>query len=159
MVLEKTLESPLDCKDIKPVSLKGNQSWIFIGRTDAKAEAPIIWPPDVKNWLTGKDPDAEKDLRQEVNGMTEDEMVGWHHQLDGHEFEQAPGAGDGQGKPGVLQSMRSQSWTWLRDWTEAQHRISTQYYVYSPINFPDKRIYWRKFSHERKKKIYSKIYR
>ena len=83
-MLEKTLESPLDSKEIKPVNTKRNQPWIFIGRTDDEAEAPIIWPPDVKNWLTGKDPDAEKDLRQEVNGMTEDEMVGWHHQLDGH---------------------------------------------------------------------------
>ena len=96
-VLEKTLESPLDCKDIKPVNPKGNQPWIFIGKTDAEAESPIFWPPDVKNWLTGKDPDAEKDWRQEVNGMTEDEIVGWHHQLDGHEFEHAPGVGDGQG--------------------------------------------------------------
>ena len=76
---------------------KGNQSWIFIGSTDAKAEAPILLPPDSKNWLTGKDPDAGKDWRQEEKGTTEDEMVGWHHQLDGHEFEQAPGVGDGQG--------------------------------------------------------------
>ena len=96
VVLEKTLESPLDCKEIKPVNPKGNQSWIFIGRTDAEAEAPILWPPDVKNWLTGKDPDAGRDWRQE-KGMTEDEMVGWHHQLNWHEFEQAPGVGDGQG--------------------------------------------------------------
>ena len=89
VVLEKTLESPLDCKEIKPVNPKGNQSWIFIGRTDAEAETPIIWPPDAKNWLTGKDPDAWKDWRQEEKGLTEDEMVGWHHQLNGHEFEQA----------------------------------------------------------------------
>ena len=97
VVLEKTLESPLDCKKIQPVSPKGNQSWIFMGRTDAKAETPILWPPDAKNWLTWKDPDAGKDWRQEEKGMTEDEMVGWHHQLDGHELEQAPGVGDGQG--------------------------------------------------------------
>ena len=97
MVLEKTLESPLGCKEIKPVSPKGIQSWIFIGRTDAKAEAPILWPPDAKNWLIRKAPDAGKDWRQEEKGMTEDEMVGWHLWLDGFEFEQAPGVGDEQG--------------------------------------------------------------
>ena len=96
VVLEKTLESPLDCEEIQPVHPKGNQSWIF-GRTDAEAEVPILWPPDAKNWLIGKDPDAGKDWRQEEKGMTEDEMVGWHHRLDRHEFEQAPGVGDGQG--------------------------------------------------------------
>jgi len=85
VVLEKTLESPLDSRDIQPVHPKKNQSWIFIGRTDAEVEMPILWPPDVKNWLTGKDPDAGKDLRQEEKGMTEDEMVGWHHWLNGHE--------------------------------------------------------------------------
>ena len=87
--------SPLHCK-IKPINPKGNPSWIFIGRTDAKAEVPF-WPPDAKNWLIGKDPDAGKDWRQEKKGMTEDETVGWHHQLNGHEFEHAPGVGDGQG--------------------------------------------------------------
>ena len=86
VVLEKTLESPLDCKEIQPVYPKGNQSWVFIGRTDAEAEAPILWPPDEKNWLTGKDPDAGKDWRQEEKGKTEDEMVGWHPWLNGHEF-------------------------------------------------------------------------
>ena len=85
--LEKTLESTLDCKEIQPVHPKGNQSWIFIVRTDAEAEAPILWPPDAKNWFIGKDPDAVKDWRQEEKGMTEDEMAGWHHRLDGHEFE------------------------------------------------------------------------
>jgi len=97
VVLEKALESPLDCKEIQPVSPKGNQSWIFIGRTDAEAETPILWPPEAKNWLVGKDPDAGKDWKQEEKGMTEDEMVGWHHRLNGHEFEQALGVGDGQG--------------------------------------------------------------
>ena len=97
VVLEKTLESPLHCKEIQPVHPKGNQSWIFIGRTDAEAETPILWPPDEKNWLIGKDPDAGKDWRQEEKGKTEDEMVGWHHRLNGHEFEQALRAGDGQG--------------------------------------------------------------
>ena len=96
VVLEKTLESPLDCKEIQPVHSKGNQSWVFLGRTNAKAETPIFWPPDAKSWLIGKDPDAGKDWRREEKGMTEDEMVGWHHWLDGHEFEQAPGVGDGQ---------------------------------------------------------------
>ena len=86
MVLEKTLESLLD-SNIKPVDPKGNQSWIFIGKTDAKAEAPTLWPPDVKNWLIWKDPDAGKDLRQEEKGITEDEMVEWHQRLDEHEFE------------------------------------------------------------------------
>ena len=95
MALEKTLESPLDCKEIKPVNPKGNQSWIFTGRTDA--ETPILWPPDVKNWLRGKDPDSGKDWRWEEKGMTENEMVGWHRWLNGHEFEQAPGFADGQG--------------------------------------------------------------
>ena len=87
VVLEKTLESPLDCKETQPLHPKGNQSWIFIGRTDAEAETPILWPPDVKNWLTGKEPDAGKDWRQEEKGMTEDEMVEWHRRLNGHEFE------------------------------------------------------------------------
>ena len=93
---QKTLESPLDY-EIKPVNPKGNQSWIFIERTDAEAEAPIYWPPDTKNWLTGKDPDAEKDWRQEEKGITEDKMVTWYHWLKGHEFEQAQGDDEGQG--------------------------------------------------------------
>ena len=97
VVLEKTLESPLDCKEIQPVNPKGNQSWIFIGRTDAEAKTPILWPPDVKNWFIWKDPDAGKGWRQEEKGLTEGEMVGRHHWLDGQEFEQALGAGDGQG--------------------------------------------------------------
>ena len=95
--LEKTLESHLDCKEIQPVHPKGHQSWIFIGRTDAEAETPILWPPDVKNWLIGKNPDVGNDWRQEEKGTTEDEMVRWHHQLDVREFEQALGVGDGQG--------------------------------------------------------------
>ena len=98
MVLEKTLESPLDCKEIQPVHPKGDQSWVFTGRTDA--EAPILWPADVKSQLIGKDPDDRKDWRQEKKGMTEDEIVGWHHWLNGHEFEQA--LGDGEGKRNLM---------------------------------------------------------
>ena len=96
IVLEKTLESPLDCKNIQPGNPKGNQPWIFTGRTDAEAEAPILWPYDAKSWLLGKDPDVGEDRRQEEKGMTEDEMVGWHYRLNGHEPEQAPGDGEGQ---------------------------------------------------------------
>ena len=97
VVLEKTLESPLDSKEFQPVSPKGNQPWLFIGRTEAEAEIPMLWPPDAKNWLIGKHPDAGKDWRWRENGMTEDEMVGWHHWLNGNEFEEALGVGDGQG--------------------------------------------------------------
>ena len=97
VVSEKTLESPLSCKEIKPVNPEGNQSWVFIGRSDAKVETPILWPPDVTNRVIGKDPDAWKDWRQEEKGTTEDEMVGWHHWLNGHEFEQASEVGEGQG--------------------------------------------------------------
>ena len=115
VVLEKTLESPLVCKEIKPVHPKGNQSWIFIGRTDVEAETPILWPSDVKNWLTGKDPDAGKVWRQEEKGTTEDDTFGWHHWLDGHEFEQALGIGDGQGSlvscnPWVLKESDMTEW-------------------------------------------------
>ena len=97
VVLEKTLESPLDCKEIQPVHPKGNQAWIFIGNTETKAEAPVLWPPNVNSQLIGKDPDARKDWRQEEKGMTEYEMAGWHHWLNGHKFEQVLGGGEGQG--------------------------------------------------------------
>ena len=97
VVLEKTLESPSDCKEIKPVNPKGNQSWVFIGRTDAEAETPILWPPDAKNGLIGKDPYAGKDWRQEEKGTTENEMGGWHYRVNAHAFEQAPGDGKVQG--------------------------------------------------------------
>ena len=96
IVLEKTLESPLDCKEIQPVHSK-DQSWVFTGRTDIEAETPVLWPPDGKSWLIGKAPDAGKDWGQEKKGTTEDEMIGWHHQLDGHEFGWTLGVGDGQG--------------------------------------------------------------
>ena len=97
VVLEKTLESPMDCKEIQPVHSKGDQSWVFSGRNDAKAETPVLWPPHVKSWFIGKDPNVRRDWGQEEKGMTEDEMAGWHHWLDGCEFEWNPGVGDGQG--------------------------------------------------------------
>ena len=123
VVLEKTLESPLDSKEIKSVHPEGNQSWIFIGRTDAEAEAPIFCPPDAKNWLIGKDPDAGKDWRQEEKGATEDEMVGWHHWLDAHECEQALGVGDGQGNLACCSPWgRKESDTTERlNWTDRQN--------------------------------------
>ena len=127
VVLEKTLESPLDCKEIQPVHPKGNNSWISIGRTDAEAETLILWPPDAKSWLIGKDPDAGKDWRQEKRAM-EGELVGWHHLLNGHEFEQASGVGDGQGSlacccPCSLKELDMTEWL---NWTGAD----------SPPNFP-----------------------
>ena len=119
VVLEKTLESPLECKE----NPKGNQSWIFIGRTDAEAETPILLPPDVKDWLFGKDLDAGKDWRQEEKGTPEDEMVGWHHWLNGHEFKQAPGVVEEQGAwRGAVHGV-AKSQTWLSDWTELNFGI------------------------------------
>jgi len=119
VVLEKTLKSPLDSKEIKPVHPEGNQSWIFIGRTDAEAETPILSAPDWRNWFIWKDPDAEKDWRWEEKGITEDQMIEWYHWLHGHEFEQVPGVGDGQGSLACCRPWgRTQSWTWLSDWTE-----------------------------------------
>ena len=97
VVLEKTLESPMDCKEIQPVHSEGDQPWDFFGRNDAEAETPVLWPPHEKSWLIGKDPDAGRDWGQEEKGTTEDEMAGWHHWLDGHEFEWTPGVGDGRG--------------------------------------------------------------
>ena len=97
VVLQKTFESPMDCSHIQPVHAKGDQSWVFIGKTDAEAETPILWPPHMKSWPTGKVPDAVRDWGQEEKGMTEDEMAEWHHQLDGHEFEWTPRVGGGQG--------------------------------------------------------------
>ena len=117
-VMLETLESPLDCKEIQPVHPKGDRSWIFIGRTDAEGKTPILWPPDVKNWLIWKDPDAGKHWRQEEKGMTEDEMVGWHHQPDGHWVCVNSRSWWWTGRPGVLQFMGSQSRTRMSDWTE-----------------------------------------
>ena len=120
MVLEKTLESSLDCKEIQPVNPKGNQSWIFIGKSDAEVETPILWSPDVKNWLIGKDPDAGKYWRQDKKGTSQDEMVGWHHGLDEHEFEKASGVGDRQGglaccSPWGHKELDTTKWV---DWTD-----------------------------------------
>ena len=131
VVLEKTLESPLDIKEIQP---KENQSWIFIGRTDAEAEIPILWPPDAKNWLTWKDPDAGKDWRQE-KGMTEDAMVGWHHWLDGHEFEPAPEVSDRQGGLvccNLWGHKESDTTEWQLNWTEL---ISPNLLLLLPLGF------------------------
>ena len=118
-VVLTTLKSPLDSKEIQPVHPEGNQSWIIIRSTDAEAETPVLWPPDAKNWLTGKDPDAGKDWRQEEKGATEDEMVGWNHGLNGHEFERAPGVGDGQGSPVCCSSWgcKESDWATELNWT------------------------------------------
>ena len=119
----RLLRVPWTARHFNP---KGNQSWMFIGRTDAEAEAPILWPPDVKNWLIWKNTDTEKDWRQEEKGMTEDEMVGWHHQLDGHEFEQAPGVGDGQGSLAYCSQWVGHDWgTELTEWYINHYMPST----------------------------------
>ena len=125
VVLEKTLESPLDCKEIQPVHSK-DQSWVFFGRNDAKAETPVLWPPCAKSWLIGKDSDVGRDWGQEEKGMTEDEMAGWHHRLNGREFEWTPGVGDGQGGLACCDSWgrkESDTTQWL-NWTELNWLIS-----------------------------------
>ena len=129
VVLEKTLESPLDCKEIQPVHSKGDQSWVFTGRTDAKAEAPVLWPPHVKSRLIGKDSDAGRDWEQEEKGMTEDEMAGWHYWLNGRESGWTPGVGDGQGGLACCDSWghkESNTTEWL-NWTELK---VNQLYIY-----------------------------
>ena len=126
VVLEKTLESPLDCKEIKPVNPKGNQSWIFIGRTDAEAETPILWPPDVKNGLLPNDPNAREDWGQEEKGTIEDELVWWHPRLDGHEFEQAPV--DREAWRAAVHGV-AKSQTWLSNWTELNFYKWLIYYL------------------------------
>ena len=115
MVLEKTLESPLDYEEIQPVHPKGDQSWVFIGRKDAKAETLVLWPPHEKSWLLGKDTDAGRDWGQEEKGTTEDVMAGWHHRLDGREFEWTPGVGD--------REAWRESRAWLSEWTEREKKI------------------------------------
>ena len=126
VVLEKTLESPLDCKEIQPVHPKEDQPWVFFGRNDAKAETPILWPPHVKSWLIGKDSDAGRDWGQEEKGMTEVEMAGWHHWLNGRESGWTPGVGDGQGGLACCDSWgfkESDTTEWL-DWTELKHLVT-----------------------------------
>ena len=128
VVLEKTLECPLGCKVIQPVHPKADQSWVFIGRTDAKAETLILWPPHAKSWLIGKDPDAGRDWGQEEKGSTEDEMAGWHHQLDGHEFQWTLGLGDGQGGLACCDSWggKELDTTESLNWTELRRVIVTK---------------------------------
>ena len=120
VVLEKILESPLDYKEIQPVHPKGDQSWVFFGRNDAKAETPVLWPPHGKSWLIGKDSDAERDWGQEEKGTTEDEMAGWHPRLDGREFEWTPRVGDGQGGLVCCNSWghKESDMTELLNWTD-----------------------------------------
>ena len=130
-------------KKIQPVHPKGNQSWIFIGRTDAEAEALILWPPDAKNWLTGKDPDAGKDWRQEEKGTTEDEMIGWHHRLNGHEFEQALGAGDGQGSLACCSPWGSQRAG--RDWPTELILTGVRWYCNFDLYFSNNDRCWASF--------------
>ena len=128
LVLQKTLESPLDCKEIQPVHSKGDQSWVFFGRNDAKAETPVLWPPHAKSWLIGKDSDAGRDWGQEEKGTTEDEMAGWHHQLDGRESEWTPGVGDGQGGLACCDSWGRRvghDWATELNWTELNPWISS----------------------------------
>ena len=124
--LEKTLESPLDCKEIQPVHSKEDQAWVFIGRTDAEAETLIIWPPHVKSWIIGKDLHAGRDWGKEEKGTTEDEMAGWHHWLDGHEFEWTPGFGDGQGGLACCNSWghKESDMTERLNWTELTYAKS-----------------------------------
>ena len=128
VVLEKILESPLDCKEVQPVHPKGDQPWVFIGRTDAKAKTPILWPPHAKSWLIGKDSDAGRDWGQEEKGTTEGEMARWHHRLDGHEFEWTPGVGDGQASLACCDSWgRKESDTTERlNWTEDHKNLCLQ---------------------------------
>ena len=136
VVLEKILVSSLNCKEIQPVDRKGNQSWMFIGKTDAEAEAPVFWPPDVKNRLLRKDPDAGKDWKKEEKGTTEDKMVGWHHQLNGHEFEQALGVGDGQGGLACCspQGGKELDMTERLNWTELSKNITLASPLLSPTS-------------------------
>ena len=133
VVLEKTLESPMDCKEIQPVHSEGDQSWVFFGRTHAEAEAPVLWPPHAKSWLIGKDSDARRDWWQEEKGMTEDEMAGWHHRIDGREFEWTPRVGDGQGGLACCNS-------WGRKELDTTERLNwTELKDFSPLTSG---IYW-----------------
>ena len=156
VVLEKTLESPLDCKEIQPVHPKGDQSWMFIGGTDAEAETPIFWPPYAKSWLIGKDPDAEGDWGQEEKGTTEDEMAGWHHGLNGHGFEWTPGVGDGQGglvccdSWGRKESDTTEQLNWT-EWVLHLSFLAALVVVEASVQFPStqshKWLWWTKSSY------------
>ena len=142
VVLEKTLESSMDCKEIQPVHPEGDQSWVFIGRTEAEAETPLLWSPDANNWLIGKDSDSGKDWRQEEKGMTADETVGWYHWLNGHEFEQAPGVGDRQGSLaccspwGHKESDTTEQLNWLTSKTMKRKHSKT--FLYFPTLWKQK---------------------
>ena len=139
VVLEKTLESPLDCKEIQLVHPEGDQSWVFIGRTDVEAETPVLWPPDAKSWLIWKDPDARKDWVQEEKRTTEVKMVGWHHWFDGHEYEYTPGVGDAQGSLGCCGS-------WGRrvrhDWATELNWRQLMWNTFSCIDLPSVYLFW-----------------
>ena len=133
VVLEKTLEGPLDCKEIQPVHPNADQSWVFFGRTDAETETPVLWPPHRKSWLIGKNPDAGRDWGQEEKGTTEDEMAGWHHWLNGHEFEETPRVGDGQGGLACFNSWghKESDMTEQLNWTEMNWIFHCVYVYYS----------------------------
>ena len=135
----------LGCKEIKPVNPKGNQSWIFIGRTDAEAEAPKLWPPDMKSWLIGKDPDARKDRSQEEKGMTEDEVVGWHHELNGHESEQAPGDSEKQGSLLYCSPWGHKEWD-MTEWLNNNLRMGCYWWNYCLYIEKRKKRNWSSFS-------------
>ena len=145
VVVEKTLESPLDYKEIQPVHSKGDQPWDFFGRNDAEAKTLVLWPPHVKSWLIGKDCDAGRDWGQKEKGMTEDEMAGWHHQLDEHEFEWTPGVGDGQGGLACCDSWGHKSWTRLSNWTELKQDIIKNLMGQQWDKKKKLKIYWGKW--------------
>ena len=129
VVLEKTLESPLDSKEFQPVHSKGDQSWVFLGRNDAEAETLKLWPPHAKSWLIGKDSDAGRDWGQEEKGMTEDEMAGWHHRLYGYEFKWTPGVVmDREAWPAAIHGVAKSS-TWLSDWTELKGHSTSDWVI------------------------------
>ena len=135
VVLEKTLESPLECKEIQPVHSEGDQPWDFFGRTDAKAETPVLWPPHVKSWLIGKDSDTGRDWGQEEKGMIEDEMAGWHHWLDGRESEWTPGVGTDREAWCAAIHVVTESRTWLSDWSDLIWSEAQKYEIFVKSNF------------------------
>ena len=153
VVLEKTLESPLDCKEIQPVHSEGDQPWDFFGRNDAKAETPVLWPPHAKSWLSGKDSDAGRDWGQEEKGMTEDELAGWHHRLDGSESEWTLGVGDDQGGLACCDSQGRRvrhDWATELNWTDLSQWffIWTQSHEFSWVK-PAKLCPAKSYSHEK----------